>query len=202
MVLRPPVPTKHFGFPVGFCGDRRPSAIYDVTNHGKPWLKPIPVRRFNIKTTLPGMWIIIIIKKRCLWDHFINMLEMPYRSGESLILKRLPERSPWDRFAWWRHQMETFSALLALCAGNSPIPVNSPHKGQWRGALMFSLICVWINGWVNNHEAGDLRRYRGHYDVVVMVICLVERTRTPRKLSGWFCQLRRYLHEFSLTKYI
>ena len=35
---------------------------------------------------------------------------------------------------------------------------NSPHKGQWCGALMFSLICVWINGWVNNREAGDLRR--------------------------------------------
>ena len=33
---------------------------------------------------------------------------------------------------------------------------------------MFSLICVWINGWVNNREAGDLRRYRGHYDVSVM----------------------------------
>ena len=46
--------------------------------------------------------------------------------------------------------------------------VNSPHKGQWRGALMFSLICVWINGWVNNREAGDLRRYRAHYDVTVM----------------------------------
>ena len=69
---------------------------------------------------------------------------------------------------WWRHQMETFSALLAICAGNSPVPVNSPHKGQWRGALMFSLICVWINGWVNNHEAGDLRRNCGHYDVIVM----------------------------------
>ena len=36
----------------------------------------------------------------------------------------------------------------------------SQHKGQWRGALMISLICVWINGWVNNREAGDLRRYR------------------------------------------
>ena len=36
-------------------------------------------------------------------------------------------------------------------------PVNSPHKGQWRGALIFSLICVWTNGWVNNREAGDLR---------------------------------------------
>ena len=62
--------------------------------------------------------------------------------------------------------METFSALLALCAGNSP--VNSPHKGQWRGALMFSLICAWINDWVNNREAGYLRRHRGHYDVKVM----------------------------------
>ena len=46
-------------------------------------------------------------------------------------------------------------------------PVNSPHKGQWRGALMFSLICVWINGWVNNGEAGDLTRHRTHYDVTV-----------------------------------
>ena len=73
-----------------------------------------------------------------------------------------------DVFLWWRHQMEPFSALLALCAGNSPVPVNSPHKGQWRGALMFSLICAWINDWVNNREAGDLRRYTGHYDVNVM----------------------------------
>ena len=46
--------------------------------------------------------------------------------------------------------------------------VNSPHKGQWRRALMFSLICVWINGWVNNREAGDLRRHRAHCDVIVM----------------------------------
>ena len=46
--------------------------------------------------------------------------------------------------------------------------VNSHHKGQWRGALMFSLFCVWINGWVNNGEAGDLRRNRGHYVVIVM----------------------------------
>ena len=62
--------------------------------------------------------------------------------------------------------METYSALLAICARNSP--VNSPHKGQWRWALMFSFICVWINGWVDNREAGDLRRYRAHYDVTVM----------------------------------
>ena len=69
----------------------------------------------------------------------------------------------------WRHQMESFSALLAIfMRGIHGSPVNSPHKGQWRGALVFSLICVWINGWVNNREAGDLRRYRAHYDVIVM----------------------------------
>ena len=71
--------------------------------------------------------------------------------------------------SWWRHQMETLSALLALCVGNSPVPGDSPHKGQWRGALMFSLICARINGWINNREASDLRRHRAHYDVIVMI---------------------------------
>ena len=60
---------------------------------------------------------------------------------------------------WWRHQMETFSALQAICAG------NSPHKGQWRGAWMFSL----IYDWVHTREAGDLRRHRAHYDVTVNI---------------------------------
>ena len=69
---------------------------------------------------------------------------------------------------WWRHQMETFSALLALCAGNSPVPGEFPAQSQCRGALMFSLICARINGWVNNGEAGDFRRHRAHYDVIVM----------------------------------
>ena len=69
---------------------------------------------------------------------------------------------------WWRHQMETFSALLAICAGIHRSPVISPHKDQRRGALMFSLICARINSWVNNGEIGDLRRHWAHYDVIVM----------------------------------
>ena len=71
--------------------------------------------------------------------------------------------------SWWRHQMETFPRYWPFARGIHRSPVNSPHKGQWRGALMFSLICVWINGWVNNRQAGDLRRYRAHYDVIVML---------------------------------
>ena len=49
-------------------------------------------------------------------------------------------------------------------------PVNSPYKGQWRGALMYSLICACIDGWVNDSEVGDLRRHRTHYNVTVMRI--------------------------------
>ena len=79
--------------------------------------------------------------------------------------------------------METFSALLALCAGNSPVI----HKGQWRGALMFSLICVWINGWVNSREAGDLRRHRAHCDVIVMYIIHPGTPATVLSLLGKLC---------------
>ena len=56
----------------------------------------------------------------------------------------------------WRY----FPCYLPFVRGIQRSPVNSPHKGQWREALMFSLICACINDWVNNREAGDLRRYR------------------------------------------
>ena len=71
--------------------------------------------------------------------------------------------------------METYSALLAICVS------------KWRGALMFSLICVWINGWVNNGEAGDLRRYRAHYGVIVMIrmdIHITSRRHYPTETEG------------------
>ena len=72
------------------------------------------------------------------------------------------------RVTWWRHQMETYSMLLALCEGNSPVTGKLPHKGQWHGALRFLLICARTNGWENHRDAGDLRRHRAHYDVTVM----------------------------------
>ena len=64
----------------------------------------------------------------------------------------------------WKH----FPRYWPFVLGIHRSPVNSQHKGLWRGALMFSLICVWINVWVNNGEAGDLKRYRAHCDVTVM----------------------------------
>ena len=65
----------------------------------------------------------------------------------------------------WKH----FPRNWPFVRGIHQSPVNSPHKGQWRRPLMFSLISVWINDWVNNCEAGYLRRHRAHYDVIVMI---------------------------------
>ena len=69
-----------------------------------------------------------------------------------------------DDIIKWKH----FPRYWPFVRGIHRSLVNSPPKGQWRGALMFSLICAWKHGWVNNCKAGDLRRYRGHYDVTVM----------------------------------
>ena len=60
------------------------------------------------------------------------------------------------------------SALLALLSLYSPVTQETPHKSQWRRALMFSLICAWTNGWANNRNAGDLRRHRAHHGVTVL----------------------------------
>ena len=65
--------------------------------------------------------------------------------------------------------METFSALLAISAGNSPVTgeFHAQRPVTRNFDVYFDLRP--INGWVNNREAGDLRRHRAHYDVIVMI---------------------------------
>ena len=69
--------------------------------------------------------------------------------------------------SWWRHQWKNFP--LYFVRGIHRWPVDSPHRGQWRGALMFSFICICTNGWANNRGVGDLRRHCAYYDVTVMI---------------------------------
>ena len=90
----------------------------------------------------------------------------------------------------WKH----FPRNRPFVRGIHRSPVNSPHKGQCRGALMFSLICVGINGWVNNLEAGDLRRYRAHYDVILVVY--------SEKLSKWYNNWCHHAKRRCITRYI
>ena len=92
-----------------------------------------------------------------------------HRADYDVIIMHQGYSSYWRQSSWWRHQMDTFSALQALCAGIHRSAVNSPHKGQWREALMLSFICAWINGWVNYRHAGDLRHHRSHDDVSAML---------------------------------
>ena len=81
----------------------------------------------------------------------------------------------------WEH----FPCYWLSVRGIHRSPVDSPHKGQWRGALMFSLICAKTNGWANNRGADDLRRHLAHHDVTVMRSC--------RNLLTWQDQLQQWL---------
>ena len=94
----------------------------------------------------------------CIFKLVMAKRHWELRHAESLLAQHH------DDVIKWKH----FPRYWPYVRGIHRSPVNSPHKGQWRGALMFSFICVWINGWVNNGEAGDLRRYRAHHDVIVL----------------------------------
>ena len=97
-----------------------------------------------------------------LGNSWTNVDQGPWRHMVSINHIELNNPTCWICVPWWRHQMGLFYVLLTVCA------VNSPHKGQWRGALIFSLIYAWPSGWVNNRDAGDLRRHRLFYDVIIM----------------------------------
>ena len=125
------------------------------------------------------------LRKRCQTEHYekvsygphIVVIKCPSILSVSLSVilltwgnhtfAQMSLKQPWsiyDDVIKWKH----FPRNWTFVRGIHRSPVNSPHKGQWRGALMFTLICAPINGGVNNGEAGDLRRYRPHYDVIVM----------------------------------
>ena len=106
---------------------------------------------------------------RCIRKYASNQFWSAVFITHSMVSEQLSQwwllrRTIHDDVIKWKH----FPRNWPFVRGIHRSPVNSPHKGQWRGALMFSLICVWINDWVNNREAGDLRRYRTHYDVIVI----------------------------------
>ena len=126
----------------------------------------------NIKARSASLAFVRRIHRRSTWDQHgaylgpVGPRWAPWWPHEPCYQGLLHAAGNWchDNVIKWKH----FPRNWPFVRGIHRSPVNSPHKGQWRGALMFSLICVWINGWVNNREAGDLRRYRAHYDVIVM----------------------------------
>ena len=143
--------------------------------YGRKCLTPCATRTHNLQTHTEcsntasrfvlNFWVLSQLQYK---------IKLPkFKSNFFLLLSEYNRASidnvqKWFHITWWGHQMETLSTLLSLCAG------NTPHKGRWPGALMYSLICTRTNGWVNTRDDGDLTRHRAHYEVTVMN-CLVYR---------------------------
>ena len=124
----------HFNFTENLK-QHAPFSIWNMASVGSVTLFENAI--FFIYNTVMGIRFMIYLQPRCCYKC------IPTHGARFVVS------------SWWRHQMKKNSSLLALCAGNSPIPGESPppppthtHKGQWRGALMFSSICAWINAWV------------------------------------------------------
>ena len=128
---------------------------------------------FVLKMTVPPQYMHAIFKRLYLTSPKTLKSTFLWVSGPAALETRVLNRK--DRIAYrkWGHHDDVmkwkhFPRCWPFVRGIHRSPVNFPHKGKWRGALMFPLIFVWISGLVNNGEAGDLRRHRAHYDVIIM----------------------------------
>ena len=106
--------------------------------------------------------------------------------------------------AWWRHQMETFSALLAICAGNSPVPGEFPaQRPVTRSFDVFfdlrpnkRLSKQWRGWWFETQSRSLWRQrngYKAHADewrLWVMWGCVLT---LERKLSTYWWNFRHWL---------
>ena len=98
----------------------------------------------------------------------------------------------------WRH----FPRYWPFVRGIHQSPENSPHKCQWHGALMFSLICTWTNSWVHNQDTGDLWCHLAHYDIILMQISFKDMHLTWLS-AKWeaFCS-KDHLHSMAYNKHL
>ena len=104
-----------------------------------------------------GTNISIFISLHWIIFHYDRPICMELCGSHTLILYH-------DDVISWKH----FPCYWPFVRGIHRTPVNHPHKGQWRGALVFFFICAWMNGWVNNREAGDLTRHCAYYDGTII----------------------------------
>ena len=96
---------------------------------------------------------------------------------------------------WWRHQIKYFPCYWPFVRGIHRSPVISPHKGQWRGAFIFSMIFDWMNSWINNREAAwwfetpshPLWRHFNGYSIQASLYWGRVRPIKQGQQQGWWC---------------
>ena len=146
-------------------------------NFGEIWIKnlkkflPYNAEHFDTRGHIWTRINVCLNVKRCCWNHFKSVYSLYWILVSRMYLLNVMiwVRFPYITNSWnpskhddvikWKH----FPRNWPFVRGIHRSPVNSSHKGQWRGALMFSLINVWRSDWENNREAGDLRRHRAHF---------------------------------------
>ena len=151
----------------GFCISE------NVTNSISQWIMAFDTRTTCLYNTSDNKCILFaiycVICSLVLAD-FTHMVQDHSTGAGAIIVwwlsncKSYDYPSAHDDDIKWKH----FRCYCPFVRGFHRSPVNSPQKSQCRGALMFSLICAWTNGSVNNQDVGDLRRHRTHYDITVM----------------------------------
>ena len=125
-------------------------------NDEKPW--PKAIMKLLKKTLIPFRQICRVYYYHGTTGSLWWIKGIPFKPAG-----QYSSENPHDDVIKWKH----FPCYWSFVRGIQRPPVDSPHKGQWRGALIF-FICTWTKGWVNNRGVGDLRRHRAHYDVIVM----------------------------------
>ena len=158
------------------------------------------VRERNI-TYFIWWWVFMLLWeiKQCLCDTDELICSPIDISTVGMAYKWVTNSSVYYDVIKWKH----FPRYRPFVRGIHRSPVNSPHKGQWRRDLKFSLICSWLNGWVNNREVGDLRRHRARYDVqqwlrVISISCGLEELRIVKSpkwdnRNGTICDSLRFM---------
>ena len=113
----------------------------------------------------------------CVWydtphtGHYLTTKPSWFKQLTTLIIGPLRpsmRSTVWKSNIWWRHQMEIFSALLAFCAVNSQVTGEFPAQRPVTRSFEVFFYLRLTDSWANNGDAGDLRRHRAHYDVIVI----------------------------------
>ena len=171
--------------------------IFTRETSGDPWISVTKEKICGI------LMISVLLSWTSCWVW--RWLETPWRSCDLTVMKYLwfPKLYAWFKLCcrpWmvayhddvikWKY----FAHYWPFMRGIHRSPVNFPHRGQWRGALIPSLICAWTNSSANNGDAGDLKRHRSHYDVIVMYTYS-----KVRKVELWCALIRFKLQTIELT---
>ena len=136
------------------------------------YLTACPVPDYDDRWIVLGHIKLLILTTSFIWKstialHYrhstlvVNAITLFFICNERIALRMQP-----PAHLWWNGN--TFRVADLFSRVNHRSLVDSPHKGQWRGPLMYSLIYAWTNAWINNRDASDLRRHCAHHDVTEM----------------------------------